>query len=419
MRVGTGKGKVLFLLLLTIGALSACASEELLQETPVEFRLEGEEVLEKTLEELLPEELGQATQESATEEDAFSFLSENVNYYAYNSLNELEQVWYKDMEKCLGEMRESIVLDKTALKQGLGEDDINRVFQCVLIDHPEIFYVDGYTYKQYTRGDKTVSIEFAGSYNVDVETAKAKKAAIEQAADEMLAGIVSLDGDYEKMKAIYETIILGTDYEMGAPDNQNIYSVFVNHKSVCQGYAKATQYLCNLAGIECTLVMGTVENGMGHAWNLVNLDGNYYYVDTTWGDISYELTEEDMTVAAYAPAINYDYLCITTRKLLDTHVIESEVPMPECVAMQDNYYVRENAYFTEYNVEQMQALFRKMQEQGRSDITVMCEDGECFQAVKAALIDEQEIFNYLGEQESIGYSINEAQLSMTFWVTNE
>ena len=43
----------------------------------------------------------------------------------------------------------------------------------------------------------------------------------------------------------------------------------------------------NELGIPCDIVFGTCTNGGGHAWNLVQLDGNWYQMDVTWDDQSY------------------------------------------------------------------------------------------------------------------------------------
>ena len=76
------------------------------------------------------------------------------------------------------------------------------------------------------------------------------------------------------------------------PDDQNIYSVFVNQRSVCAGYSKATQYLSGEAGRLLYLCDRRKQEGnQSHAWNLVLCEGDYYYVDTTWGDPVFQSEE--------------------------------------------------------------------------------------------------------------------------------
>ncbi len=355
----------------------------------------------------------------STEPKVPGFLYEGASCYAYQCLSEAEALWYCDIADCLGFMREEIRLDKQGIEQGLDETDIDRIFQCVLMDHPELFYVEGYTYRKYSKEDTTVAIQFSGTYSLDAEQALSRNAEIEAQVQTLLADAAGLEGDYEKVKYVYETLIYHTEYDLSASDNQNIYSVFVNHKSVCQGYAKAVQYLLERMGVECALVFGTVENGEGHAWNLVNVNGSYYYVDATWGDASYQSVNEN-TTDEYLPQISYDYLCITTEQLLRTHILEQYVPMPICVEEKDNYYVREGVLFTAYDKEQMQTVFSRFLEENRPDVTVKCADVEVFRQILQAMVEEQEIFDYLPSgSDSIGYTQNEKQLSMTFWVTNE
>ncbi len=53
---------------------------------------------------------------------------------------------------------------------------------------------------------------------------------------------------------------------------------------VCEGYAKAFKYLCDVAGITCYTVTGTMDGGTGagpHMWNIVTIDGRNYLVDVT------------------------------------------------------------------------------------------------------------------------------------------
>ena len=364
-------------------------------------------------------------EESAPLEDSpedYSFLEEGSGF-AYKDLSDAEKLWYRDMEHILGSYLTEVELSEEALEAGLNETHIDKIFQCVLNDHPELFYVEGYSYTKYTRygrEDQILSVEFSGRYSMDFDTAKQRQGEIRDAVDDVLEGIDQSAGQYEKVKYVYDTIIRETDYSLDSEDNQNIYSVFVNHLSVCQGYAKATQYLLNRLGVECALVLGTVESGEGHAWNLVNIDGSYYYVDTTWGDASYQLEEGNTETRLTMPEINYDYLNVTTAELLRTHTLDGNIPMPMCIDTAANYYVKEGALFASYDRDQMETLFMRLLEQGRSDVTVKCATRECYDEVYDALVEQKGIFDYIpGNGLSVAYTQNDIQLSLTFWVTND
>lgn len=352
----------------------------------------------------------------------FTFL-EKGSSFAYKDLSDAEKLWYRDMEQILGGFRTEVELSEKGLEAGLNETYIDKIFQCVLNDHPELFYVEGYSYTKYTRygrEDEILSVDFSGRYSVDFDTAKQRYSQIQEAVSEILAGIPDHADQYDKVKYVYDTLIRETDYQLDSADNQNIYSVFVNHLSVCQGYAKATQYLLNRLGVECALVLGKVQTGEGHAWNLVNIDGRYYYVDTTWGDASYQPEGEGGVDQRTMPEINYDYLNVTTAELLRTHTLNPDQPMPECIAVEANYYVREDALFSGYDREQMSALFKRALEQERGDVTIKCATRECYDEIFDNLVEQKEIFDYLGGYGvSIAYSRNDIQLSLTFWVTNE
>lgn len=450
-------------------ALSGCAGIEYLNDIPRDFAL----ALEADASEEISGEQPEAGAEAVlalSAIDRISFLMEEAYHFAFDSLSEAEQIWYRDMEQILGGYGTDVELSSEGLAAGLGEADMDKIFQCVMCDHPELFYVDGYSYTKYMRGEQITSITFSGTYNGDLESAVEREQEIRAAADGILAGIGDGADDYEKVKYVYDVLISNTDYDMGVSDHQNIYSVFVHHLSVCQGYAKATQYLLNRLGVECTLVQGTVQTGEGHAWNLVKVDGEYYYVDTTWGDVSYRIedgaagaqggavpgsegTEPQEGAASGAgsvnpqegkkgmdteeqeqsseagrkymtwedmPEINYDYLNVTTQEIQRTHTIGGVVPMPLCTAVEANYYRKEGALFSCYDEGQMAALFQKAIETGKRDVTVKCMDAVCYEEVYEALIAQRGIFDYLEDGKStVAYAQNENQFSLTFWVTNE
>ena len=111
---------------------------------------------------------------------------------------------------------------------------------------------------------------------------------------------------------------------------------------------------------------------------------------------------------------------MTTEEISRTHTFGDLVPLPQCDSYEANYYVRKGAYFTRMDYEQLSALIENCKVRGDSSVTLKCADEAVYEAMITELIDEQRIFNYLGnENSSIMYTDSPKQLSMTFWLEVE
>ena len=346
------------------------------------------------------------------------FLMEEACEYSYQHLTESEKVWYDNIKDILASFGTRVLLLDGPMDDGCGEDTIDRIFNCVMNDHPEFFYVRGYSYTRYSREGQTVGYAFTGNYELTIDEARTRKTEIETAAEMMLDNLPADADQYEKVKYVYETLIKTTEYELDAPDNQNIYSVLANHRSVCQGYAKTTQYLLNRLGMECTLVVGTVESGEKHAWNFVKIDGEYYYLDTTWGDASY-LMSEKAEETGWVPEISYDYLNITSDEIEKTHHADDREILPVCTSIAANYHVRSGTYFTDYDTEQLSAVFDSAEAAGRSEVNIKCCDSNTYDRMFVMLVADRGVFKYLKDREKgITYIKNDNLFTLTFWMTN-
>ena len=120
---------------------------------------------------------------------------------------------------------------------------------------------------------------------------KLEKEAEEQAVvDAAIASCVT-DGmsNYEIAKALHDYLATHNEYDMRLYSgnlpalSRTSYGALVNRTSVCSGYALAYQHLMEDAGIPCEYVTGMTTRG-SHAWNIVQIDGEWYHVDVTWDD---------------------------------------------------------------------------------------------------------------------------------------
>lgn len=103
--------------------------------------------------------------------------------------------------------------------------------------------------------------------------------------DEVIKSL-NLDGksDYDKFKAVTNWIVSNVRYD---DDNETKYQhdltgAVLDGLAVCDGYAGTFYYMANAVGLNALFEDGIGnDNRIRHAWNLVQIDGIYYYADPT------------------------------------------------------------------------------------------------------------------------------------------
>lgn len=86
--------------------------------------------------------------------------------------------------------------------------------------------------------------------------------------------------DIQKFMAVYQYICETANYSSDMSDYSTCtpYSILMNGQGICNGYATLLEYTLRHLGIPAEYV-----SNEPHAWNIVQLDGEWYQTDLTWG----------------------------------------------------------------------------------------------------------------------------------------
>lgn len=135
-----------------------------------------------------------------------------------------------------------------------------------------------------SRGDEYI-IEIG--YTIDTDELNRIKADTQRYVDEAVARIgPGSMSDYEIVCAVNDYLCDTVYYpeEPYAPMTHTAYGALADGVAVCEGYACAAKLLLDTMGVPCDIQFGTCTNGGGHAWNLVQLEDQWYQMDVTWND---------------------------------------------------------------------------------------------------------------------------------------
>ncbi len=162
----------------------------------------------------------------------------------------------------------------------VSQGQLRNVFMAVFNDHPELFWLDSAYRGKFDRSGNCVEIRL--EFNELIDNLDAAKARFNEEAEKIISAADRLGTDYEVEVYVHNALLDKMEYDLRAPLNQSAYSGLVNGRTVCAGYARSFQYLMMELGIPCYYCTGYA--GEAHAWNIVQLDGEYYNADATWDD---------------------------------------------------------------------------------------------------------------------------------------
>ena len=306
--------------------------------------------------------------------------------YYFKQLTEEEQRGYR-------EMRKGIRAREKEFNMKISDDDsIDRSYHAVLKDHPEIFWVHNREkiYKT-TYSDSDYCVFTPGYTYTDSEIDEIQTA-MEQSFQEVRALIPEDAGDYEKVRIVYTYVIDHTQYQTGE-DDQSIAGVFWKKSAVCAGYAGAVQYLLERLDIPCIYVDGSTKGSTeGHAWDIVKIGQEYYYVDATNGDQP-DFLNGDAAQLEEHKTIIYDYLCPFPEEYEKTYTPSEELTVPACTARDLDFYVLNQGYFEDYSWQDIYDYCKMRLDNGAAVVRFKFGGQEAFSEACQELLDDGVVQN--------------------------
>lgn len=282
-----------------------------------------------------------------TDKQAIAELSQISGRYYYNQLDSGYKKYGKVIYNKLYSKKEDLKSGKATiyfedqfsdmLKENYDEGMkyLHTSFWAALeafqVENPDMFFIDiGKMSLNITESDKYIVTINKGNnenYFIDGVTSRDDVKKMEEEISTHTSNIMQelkkLNDDYSKIKKVHDYLIDTIEYDEDEKHRYDIYGALVNGKCVCSGYAFAFQYFMNQLNINSIYVTGAgdtnVKYGMfdlipnNHAWNYVELNNNWYAVDTTWDD------PELLNGAVLTDSRRYEFFLKGSQKMNESH----------------------------------------------------------------------------------------------------
>lgn len=243
-----------------------------------------------------------------------------VNDFYYNQLNDSEKYLYRQLEYEMPLYSEEINF------KYVNSDERDRALDAFKNTNPKYYFLnDRYVSSSFGNSNKIgrIKFEITEKYLTEIND-------IEAIASQII-NECPYSEDIDIIKYLHDWIINNVSYNHDGNSIgkcQDMNSALLDRSSVCSGYANAFAYLCQKMGYECYYVTGTADDvnndvyGEAHAWNLLHLNDNWYWIDTTFDETMYKDYSE------HEP--RYDYFMVNDEQFLESHHLNDDYIYPNC-----------------------------------------------------------------------------------------
>ena len=296
------------------------------------------------------------------------------------------------------------------LGRGISLDDVTAAVDRIRSEAPEICWFGACSY--------TYSSSYFNFTATPVEGFSEDKLAeycyeLEAKANAVAREASKRQGDREKLKYVHDYLVNNCDYDYSSKNSattkpaHTAYGCLIDHKAVCSGYSDAFMLIVKKLGFECGTVSGIATES--HAWNYVRLGGNYYWVDVTWDDPTYEEGNKPLTAD-----IPQNYFLIDDDLLYRSRTADNENPfVPVCTSLDLYQYSMDGAVFDYFDQNMISDLIEKHYGEGYTEFmfTSASDFQNCISFLHSS--DVWGLKALSGRKEGIQFSYNDDLYNVT------
>ena len=309
---------------------------------------------------------------------------------AYEQLSKKEKAVYHALYEGISAKKESI-----PLPYEINGDTYSKLYCLVEKQESGLFYVSSTYYTAEKLRDARIA------YRGEDTQQDAKEEAFRTAEKKAVQAALYKSDDYTKALAIHDYLIRHCEYTVSTENDytSTAYGCLAEGKANCEGYAKAFRQIAMDCGLRCVLVTGVTDTGENHAWNQVEIDGEWRNIDVTWDDSD-----------VYGDSRRLYFLC-NDAEFSKTHTPENNGFKPfECGGDANDYYSRSGK--SADTLSAAENIIRTAVADGQDVIDVKFTNSVLYEQFRTMYIENNRIFDILlsegmGRAGKISVSIRE------------